>query len=113
MIPSKNVGKACADGACVGGAYINRTYINRACIDGAYINRACTGGAYIDGACTDRACTGGAYADGAYANGAYNIIYSKSPACIPGNNRFVYIECPIRLEILLSLKEAKNPLVLI
>ena len=43
-------------------------------------------------------------------DGARDIIYSKSPIS-PGNGGFVYIEGPTK--ILLSLQEAKNPLVLI
>jgi len=40
-----------------------------------------------------------------------DVVYGRSPIS-PGDGGFVYIEGPIRLEILLSLKEAKNPLVL-
>jgi len=51
--------------------------------------------------------------DGACVDGACDIVYGKSPASVPpGNGGFVYIEGPIRPEILLSLNEAKNPLVL-
>jgi len=53
-------------------------------------------------------------ASGACADGACDIVYGKSPTSVPlGNNRFVYIEGPIRLEILLSLNKVKNLLVLI
>jgi hypothetical protein len=59
------------------------------------------------------ACAGGACVDGACVDGACDIVYGKSPASVPpGNGGFVYIEGPIRPEILLSLNEAKNPLVL-
>ena len=83
--------------------------MDRACID-----RACAGGAYINRACVDGACVGRACIDKACADGAYNIIYNKSPASIPpGNSGFIYINGPIKLEILLSLNEVKNLLVLI
>jgi hypothetical protein len=90
---------ACADGACVGGA----------CVDGA-----CADGACIDGACGGGACAGGVCVGRACVDGACDIVYGKSPASIPlGNSGFVYIKGPIKLEILLSLNKAKNPLVLI
>jgi len=42
-----------------------------------------------------------------------DVIYGKSPIIYLGNSGFVYIKGPIRLEILLSLREVKNLLVLI
>ena len=60
----------------------------------------------------DGACAGGAFADGACVDGACDIVYGKSPGVPSGNGGFVYIEGPIKLEILLSLNEVKNPLVL-
>jgi len=68
----------------------------------------------MDGACGGGACAGGVCVGRACADGACDIIYGKSPASVPlGNGRFIYIKGPIRLEILLSLNEAKNLLVLI
>ena len=102
------VGRVCAGGACTGGA----------CVDGACVDGACAGGAFADGACVDGACVGGACADGAFMDGAFtdracDIVYGKSPGVPSGSGGFVYIEGPIRPEILLSLNEVKNPLVLI
>jgi hypothetical protein len=44
---------------------------------------------------------------------SFDVVYSKSPTIPSGNSGFVYIKGPIRLEILLRLKEVKNSLVLI
>jgi hypothetical protein len=43
---------------------------------------------------------------------SFDVVYGKSPTIPLGNSGFVYIEGPIRPEILLRLKEAKNLLVL-
>jgi hypothetical protein len=91
---------ACADRACAGGT----------CVDGA-----CTGGAYTDEACADGACGPIASSSwvGCWAGWECDIVYGKGPAGVPpGNGGFVYIEGPIRPEILLSLKEVKNLLAL-
>ena len=104
-----------ADRTCAGRAYRDGAYRDGACVDGAYtdgayVDRACIGRAYRDRAYIGKACTGGAYVGKAYMDRAYNIIYSKSPIS-PGNGGFIYIKGPTK--ILLSLQEAKNPLVLI
>jgi hypothetical protein len=44
---------------------------------------------------------------------SFDVVYGKSPTIPSGNSGFVYIKGPIRLEILLRLKEVKNSLVLI
>ena len=84
-------------------------YINKACKDKTYTYRAYIGGACIDKTCIDKACI-----DKACTDKAYNIIYNKSPAGISlGNSGFIYVKGPIKLKILLNLKEVKNLLVLI
>ena len=119
------VGKTYADGAYIGGAFSGGACAGKAYTDGACVDGVCTGGAFADGACGGRACTDGACGDGAYTDRACvgkahadracvdeacDIIYGKSPISL-GNSGFVYIEGPTK--ILLSLQEAKNPLVLI
>ena len=90
-------------------ALVNEGEASGASADGACADGACAGGAFADGAFVDGAFADGACTDGACRDGACDIVYGKSPIS-PGNGGFVYIEGPI--EILLSLKEAKNPLVL-
>ena len=48
-------GEGKASGACVGGTYIDRAYVDGACADEAYVGGACADGAYIGGACVDGA----------------------------------------------------------
>ena len=84
LVNEGEASRACADGACIGGACAGRACADKACAGGACVDGACADGGCVGGTCADRACAdggcvGGACRDGGCAGGA-----CMGGACVDG-----------------------------